>query len=188
MSLAAALARRRSMREFADRALGRSELSQLLWAAQGVSDGPTGLRTAPSAGALSPLFAYAALAEGLYRYVASTHVLEEVVARDLRSDLAIAALGQQEIAHAPCVLVLTAVFARTTRKYGERGVRYAWLETGHAAQNVLLAATALGLAAYPVGAFDDAQVAKLLRLTRDEAPLYLLPVGVLRSDRNSARG
>lgn len=183
MSLATALARRRSVREFAGRALAPAELGQLLWAAQGVSDAPGGLRTAPSAGALFPLFVYVALEHGLYRYVASAHLLERVVARDLRGELAIAALGQREIAQAPCVVVLTAAFARTTRKYGERGVRYTWIEAGHAAQNVLLSATALGLAAYPVGAFEDAQVARLLRLTRGEAPLYLLPLGAQRSGR-----
>ena len=75
------------------------------------------------------------------------------------------------------MLVFTAVAARTTRKYGERGVRYVHMEVGHAAQNVLLAAAALGLAAYPVGAFDDARVGELLQLARGEAALYLVPVG-----------
>lgn len=179
--LSAALARRRSVRAFAPRPLTRSELGQLLWAAQGQTDAREGKRAAPSAGALYPLAVYAATAEGLARYVVAAHALERIASRDLRADLAAAALGQHEVAQAPCVLVFTAVPARTTRKYGERGVRYVHIEVGHAAQNVLLAATALGLAAYPVGAFDDARVADLMQLGRGEMPLYLLPVGASRS-------
>lgn len=177
MPLAEALARRRSVRAFSTRALTPAELSQLLWAAQGVSEPRDGLRTAPSAGALYPLLVYAATAQGLHRYAASAHALELLAAGDLRAEFAAAALGQHEVAQAACVLVVTAIPSRTTRKYGERGVRYVHLEVGHAAQNVLLAAAALGLAAYPVGAFDDDRVARLLRAGRGELPLYLLPVG-----------
>jgi SagB-type dehydrogenase family enzyme len=180
MTLAASLARRRSVRAFATRALSRAELGQVLWAAQGEADARDGARTAPSAGALYPLVVYAATAEGVFRYVVEEHALERVSGRDLRVDLAAAALGQAEVAEAPCVLVFGAVVTRTTRKYGERGERYAYMEAGHAAQNALLAATALGLAAYPVGAFEDARVVQVLKLGRSEAPLYLVPVGAPR--------
>lgn len=179
-TLAAALVRRRSVRAFAARPLAPAELGQLLWAAQGVSDARDGARTAPSAGALYPLVLYAATADGVFRYTVEEHALERVSARDARGDLAAAALGQAEVAGAPCVLVFTAVVTRTTRKYGERGERYVHLEAGHAAQNALLAAAALGLAAYPVGAFEDMRVVQVLRLGRSEAPLYLVPVGAPR--------
>lgn len=178
--LAAALQERRSVRAFAARALAPAELGQLLWSAQGEADARDGVRTAPSAGALYPLVLFAATANGVFRYVVEEHALERVSSRDLRGDLAAAALGQQEIAEAPCVLALVAVVTRTTRKYGERGERYVHMEAGHAAQNALLTATALGLAGYPVGAFEDARVAQLLRLGRSEAPLYLVPVGAPR--------
>lgn len=177
MPLAAALDHRRSVRAFGARALTPAELGQLLWAAQGEVDARDGVRTAPSAGALYPLVLYAATADGLFRYVVEEHALERVSARDSRADLAAAALGQEEVAQAPCVLVFAAVLSRTTRKYGERGVRYVHMEAGHAAQNVLLAATALGLAAFPLGAFEDARVVEVLRLGRGEAPVYLVPVG-----------
>lgn len=180
--LAAALARRRSVRAFAPRALTPVELGQLLWAAQGVTDPRQGLRACPSAGALYPLAVYAAIEQGLFRYVVEAHALQPIATDDLRRDLATAALGQHDIAQAPCALVFIAVAARTTRKYGERGIRYVHMEVGHAAQNVLLTATALGLAAYPVGAFDDARVARVLGLDRGEAPLYIVPVGA--SDRS----
>ncbi len=177
LPLAAAVLRRRSRREFARRELTTVELGQLLWAADGLTDRRDGRRAAPSAGALYPLSLYAATAHGLSRYDNQTHALEQLSARDLRVELAEAALGQRGIAEAACVLVFSAIAARTTRKYGERGVRYVHMEVGHAAQNVLLAATALGLAAYPVGAFDDARVAELLGLGHGEAALYLVPVG-----------
>lgn len=171
MPLSKALARRRSVRAFAERTLMPAELGQLFWAAQGETDARNGLRACPSAGALYPLVAYAAIADGLFRYITKAHALEQVSSPDLRADIAAAALGQDEIAQAACVIVFTAVLARTTRKYGERGVRYVHIEAGHAAQNVLLTATALGLAAYPVGAFDDTRVADVLRVGRGEVPL-----------------
>jgi SagB-type dehydrogenase family enzyme len=187
LPLAAALARRRSVRAFAARPLTVYEIGQLLWAAQGESDPREGKRTPPSAGALYPLAVYAATADGLSRYVPEAHALERLSPRDRRAELAEGALGQHEVAQAPCVLAFTAVVARTTRKYGERGVRYVHMEVGHAAQNVLLAAAALGLAAYPVGAFDDARVGELLQLGRGEAALYLLPVGAPPSATRSRR-
>ena len=96
---------------------------------------------------------------------------------DHRSSLATAALGQDFVGQGAAVLVVTAVYARISAKYGGRGVRYAHMEAGHAAQNVLLMATSLNLGAVPVGAFDDARLARVLKLEEDEQPLYLIPVG-----------
>jgi len=178
-----ALAERRSVREFASGALTLPQVAQLLWAAQGVTHGD-GLRTAPSAGALYPLELYVVagavdkLAPGIYRYVPGKHKLEPVIIGDQRRPLCAAALAQECVAAGAVVFVFTAVERRTTRKYGPRGVRYVHMEAGHAAQNLALQATALGLGSVTVGAFDDAAVARLLHLPGDEAPLYLMPVGV----------
>jgi len=177
MALAEALQRRRSVRAFAARPLSAAELAQLLWAAQGINTPRDGLRTAPSAGAVYPLLVYAITSAGLHRYDPSSHALERIGTRDLRSALASAALGQDEVGQAACVLLFAAIPDRMTHKYDERGVRYVHIEVGHAAQNVLLAVAALELAAYPVGAFDDERVAQLLDLGRGEVPLYLLPIG-----------
>ena len=171
------LGRRRSVREFAARDLTRGEIGQLLWAAQGVTDKSAGFRAAPSAGALYPLEVYAVIREGVYRYEPKGHALRQRDQRDVRSDLARAALGQECVAGAACVFALAAIAKRTTRKYGERGIRYIHIEAGHAAQNLLLQAQALGLAGVPVGAFDDDAVARVLALAGDEEPLYLIPVG-----------
>ena len=94
-----------------------------------------------------------------------------------RRQLCRAALEQSSISQAPVVFALAAVYERITAKYGERGIRYAHMEAGHAAQNLLLQAIALGLGAVLVGAFEDGKVKRVLNLSRDEVPLYLIPVG-----------
>lgn len=181
-TLAEALLKRRSIRDYAAGSLTLAQVAQLLWAAQGTND-RSGLRTAPSAGALYPLELLlvagdvAGLTAGVYRYRPRHHALERIAEGDHRSRLAEAALGQSWAARGAAMLVITAIYERTTRKYGHRGKRYVHIEVGHAAQNVLLQAAALGLGAGVVGAFDDAAVARILQLPASEHPLYLLPVG-----------
>ncbi len=175
-----ALTRRRSVREFSEAPLGASELGQLLWAAQGITD-PAGLRTAPSAGALYPLELYAVTGAAVYHYEPAGHRLMVQARGDSRRTLYAAALQQNAVLNAPAVIVIAAVYARTAQKYGtERGPRYVHLEAGHAAQNVLLQAVALDLVAVPVGAFEDDKVKQALALPSDHDPLYLIPVGHLK--------
>jgi SagB-type dehydrogenase family enzyme len=182
VSIEETLATRRSIRDYSGKPLTLEELSQLLWAAQGIT-AAWGARTAPSAGALYPLEVYAlagnvqGLAPGVYRYVPKDHELVQMATGDLRAQLAGAALGQDSVRTAALALVFTAVPARTTGKYGERGHRYVLMEAGHAAQNVHLQAVALGLGTVPVGAFDDQKVTTLLNLPKGETPLYIIPVG-----------
>lgn len=177
-----ALAQRRSVREFGSEPLSLAAVSQLLWAAQGVTS-PSGLRTAPSAGALYPLEVYlvagavSGLPPGVYRYDPRRHRLVVASKGDARAGLARAALGQDWLAEAPVTIVLAAVFERTAKKYGKRATRYVHIEVGHAAQNVYLQATALGLGTTMVGAFRDAEVARVVGLPKDARPLGLLPVG-----------
>lgn len=181
--LAHLLAARRTVREFVAAPIELGVLAALLWAAQGITR-DDGLRTAPSAGALYPLELYAVTGEqvhdlpaGVYRYQPKEHALQVLIRGDQRTALAAAARGQEWLAEAAAVLVLTAFYRRTARKYRERAVQYVHLEAGHAAQNVCLMAVALGLGAATVGAFDDVRVQKLLVLTDEEQPLYLLAVG-----------
>lgn len=177
LSLEETLAKRRSVREFTDAPLTAEELGQLLWAAQGITH-PAGYRTAPSAGALYPLEAYVLTPEGFYQYEPQGHRLSLLQKGDLRSALCEAALGQETVAEAPAVFVLAAVYERTEKKYGvERSPRYVHLEAGHATQNLLLEAVALGLGAVPIGAFSDDQVKEVLSLPEDHQPVYLIPVG-----------
>jgi len=177
LSLEEALAQRRSAREFADTPLTLAELGQLLWAAQGITH-PTGLRTAPSAGALYPLEVYVVTREAMYRYEPQGHRMSVHIEGDARPRLYASALRQEPVLNAPAVIVIAAVYARTTDKYGgERSPRYVHLEAGHAAQNVLLQAVALNLGAVPIGAFEDDKVKQGLELPSDQQPLYLIPVG-----------
>ena len=190
MSMEAALAARRSRRNFRDEALSLPQLSQLLWAAYGITlpvpDTPNlrgGLRTTPSAGATFPLEIYAVvgrvdgIAPGVYRYVPAEHKLVLVAEGDIREALSEAAVGQRMVAEAPVSIFYSAVFERTTDRYGPRGVMYVHMEVGHSAQNVYLQAEALGLGTCAIGAFADDAVRQLLHLPEEETPLYLLPVG-----------
>lgn len=176
-----ALRNRRSVRTFGPEPLTLTEVSQLLWAAQGIR--VADFRTAPSAGALYPLEVHVAagnvegLDAGVYRYVPSAHGLSEVVRGDVRGSLAGAAWWQSWVREGAIALVISAVYERTTKKYGERGIRYVQMEAGHAAQNVYLQAQALGLGTVMVGAFRDNRVKKVLRLRDDEQPLGIMPVG-----------
>jgi SagB-type dehydrogenase family enzyme len=181
VSLEETLLRRRSVREFSREPLAWDVISQLLWAAQGITDAQ-GRRTAPSAGARFPLELYLVISEGLYHYDPDEHALLRLRSGDLRREIHAAALDQEFLLQAPATLVFAAVFARTTRRYGsERGPRYIYLDVGHAAQNVLLQAVALDLGAVPVGAFDDDRLHQVLGLPEDHEPLYMVPVGKAHS-------
>jgi SagB-type dehydrogenase family enzyme len=176
MSLEKAIATRRSVREFTEETLSWEDISQLLWAAQGITD-PRGLRAAPSAGALYPLELYVAVAEGAYHYLPRGHTLQIVSEDDVRSYLWEAGLRQGALQEAPAIVVVTAIYERTEAKYGDRAERYVKLEAGHAAQNILLQAAALRLGAVPIGAFYDDQIHTALALPSEHQPLYLIPVG-----------
>ena len=177
-----ALRERRSVRSFTDRPLSLHEAAQLVWAAQGISS-DRGLRTAPSAGALYPLELHLVagrvegLSPGIYRYDPKRHALQAESDGDRRAAIAEAALNQEWIVQAPAIVVIAAVERRTTPKYGRRGVRYVHIEAGHAGQNLLLQAVALGLGGTTVGAFDDDELAATLQLPSGERPLLVLPVG-----------
>lgn len=196
VSLERAVTQRRSVRDYADSSLSLMDLSQILWAAQGVTErieAPPaawtggqwmgGLRTTPSAGALYPLELYvvagdvADLEAGLYRYVPLEHALEHAGDGDLREALGAAAYQQRAISQAPAVLVIAAVYERTAIKYRERAERYVRIEAGAAAEHAWLQAEALGLGAVFIGAFHDEAVKEALGLPADHEPLGIMPVG-----------
>lgn len=182
VSLEETLLHRRSIRDYTDEALSLEEVSQLLWAAQGITEAWGG-RTAPSAGALYPLEVYLVvgnvenLTPGVYQYRPDGHELVKVKDGDVRAELAEAALGQDSVRNGAIDIVIAAVYERTTVKYGERGVRYVYMEAGHAAQNVYLQATALDLGTVTIGAFYDDGVRDIVGMPGDLAPLYVIPVG-----------
>ena len=182
-SLEEAMLRRRSVREFTDRPITQEHLSQLLWSAQGVTGQANHKRTPPSAGGLCPLETNVvigsvdSLNQGIYRYAPGAHTLEMVSDMDVRMALGRAAVNQTWLADASAVFVFSAVYERTTRKYGERGLRYVHMDAGFAAENLHLQAVALGLGTVVIGAFIDDEVHRVMRLNPDEQPLLILPIG-----------
>jgi SagB-type dehydrogenase family enzyme len=186
LSVEEAIGRRRTAREFSAQPLTLSEVSALLWSGQGITDKKENKRAAPSAGALYPLELLVAvksngvkgLAAGLYQYQPPGHRLLPLSDQDLSKQIAAAALNQNWVAAAPVIVLVTGDYSRTAKKYGERARRYVHLEAGHAAENILLEAQSLGLAAGIVGAFDDAELGRnVLRLPASLSPLLLLPLG-----------
>ena len=181
-SIEKALLDRRSIRDYTAKSLSVSEISQLLWAAQGITR-PGGYRTAPSAGALYPLEVFLVsgqvddLDAGVYRYLPEEHGLHLILSGDIREELSAAALGQDAIRNAPAAMVITGIFERTMVKYGNRGIQYVHMEVGSAAENIYLQAESLRLGTVFIGAFHDDQVSQVLNLDGQEEPLCIMPVG-----------
>jgi SagB-type dehydrogenase family enzyme len=181
MSLAQALASRRSVRAFRAESLTVQDVAKLLWAAQGIT-GTDGKRTAPSAGALYPLMVYVVagkvkgLSPGVYRYKPDAHEIVKVKGADQRARLAAAAGGQRSVLEAPASFVIAVNYHRMDL-YDRKGKMFADMEQGHAAQNLLLEAVALGLGAVPVGAADEIKAGKVLDLPGDFTAAYIIPVG-----------
>lgn len=195
MSVEESLQNRRSVRRYKDEPITLEELSQVLWAAYGltreIDGGPEflrgGLRAAPSAGALYPLDIYVVASNvtgldtnGIYFYNSQHHTLSLIKSGDYSEKLIDAAGGQMFVGQAPATLVYSAIYNRTTKKYGKRGrERYVCMDLGHSGQNVYLQCTALGLGTCAVGAFSDLKLRALINMTRHEEPLYIMPIGKL---------
>jgi SagB-type dehydrogenase family enzyme len=182
--------RRRSCRAFGDGPVALGDVAAVMRLAAGetaradeATGRPRAFRAAPSAGALFPLEVYLVsdhvedLARGVHRYDPADHLLECIDATS-RLPQAIAATGMDELASAAAVIVLTAIPARSRLKYGERAYRFILLEAGHVAQNVLLAAEGLGLAACAVGGFVDDELDAVIGIDGvDEISLYAIALG-----------
>lgn len=186
ISVEEAIARRRSVRSYADKPLKLKELSQLLFAAQGITteEGERPLRAAPSAGATYPFEIYVAVSDveqlknGIYHYDVPNHRLSLVKEGDFAEDLSSAAFGQDSVANAPATFISTAVFNRTRSRYGQRGLRFIYNEAGHISQNLYLQAESMGLGTVVVGGFTDEDVNKLLGINGlKQSVIYLQPVG-----------
>jgi SagB-type dehydrogenase family enzyme len=181
LPLSICMSARRSVRSYGSRSLTLNEVSQLLWAAQGITS-ESGGRTAPSAGALYPLEIYLVagnvrdLAPGVYRYEPRGHQLRIVSEGDARGELQAAALNQKSIGSAAIDIVITAIPSITEVKYGDRTERYIDIEVGAVAQNVYLMCESLGLGAVAMGAFEDIKVG--VALGTDAEPRLIIPVGV----------
>ena len=175
---------RRSVRSYKKEPLTLQDLSQLLWAAQGITDKSRVLRAAPSAGALYPLELYVVagdvkdLEPGVYKYTIGKHELTKICDGDKRNQLMKAALSQSWVGSAPASIIICGIYERTSRKYGrQRAPQYVHIEVGAVAENVYLQGRALNIGTVFVGAFDDAQIQKIIEAQSDEKPLAILPLG-----------
>ena len=187
MSVEEAIQNRRSVREYSNKSLNLKDISQLMWAAQGITDKQNNFRSAPSAGRTYPLEIYLVvgkngvdgLEDGVYRYNNTNHELEKLLSGDKRSELSKAANGQGEVASVPVDIVITGNYQRTINKYGNNNlsIRFVQLEAGHVGQNIFLEATARGLSTVSIGSFNDNTVKTLLNLPGDETTFYIFPVG-----------
>jgi SagB-type dehydrogenase family enzyme len=200
ISVEKAISLRRSVRDYVDVPLSISEISQILWAAQGFTqerkepprmwnpkyEWQGGLRTAPSAGALYPMEIYLlagnveGLAKGVYKFIPKNHSLKRITSVDKRTDLCNAALKQPSIEKAAAVIVMAGVYERTSFKYGERAERYVHIEAGSIAENVYLQGLTLGIGTVIIGAFNDKDVKNVLGLPEDENPLVIMPLGQMQ--------
>jgi SagB-type dehydrogenase family enzyme len=183
-----AIKKRRSIRNYSKQPITKDQLSQLLFAAQGLTGKMFGKRprSAPSAGALYPFEIYAVvnnvqdLPKGIYHYAVQDHALERVKTGDFRSKITDAGLEQEMLGEAAVTFVLSAIFDRVCHKYGERGYRYVYMEAGHISQNIYLQAVSSGLGSVCAGAFSDEKVNRLIDVDgRKEAAIYLHAVGAL---------
>lgn len=180
---------RKSVRHFTERPLELGQLSYLLWASSGIQrvEGGHEFRTIPSAGALYPIETYIVannikdLARGVYHYSIREHLLEQIELGDYRGQITRVALGQRMCADASAVFVWTAIFYRSKWKYEQRAYRYIYLDAGHMAQNLTLAAISLGLGSCPIGALFDEEANMIVGIDGiEESVIYLAVVGIPR--------
>ncbi len=189
VSVEAAIFKKKTVRNFSNKPLTPNEVSQILWAANGIipRDAVTGAtsRVTSSAGGLYPLEVFLVCGDntvegvpaGVYQYIPQKNSLKAIAKGDKRIAMATAAHMQGFLAQAPATVVIGAEFARTTFKYGGRGVQYAIMEAGSSNQNIYLQAEGLGLRVAGVGAFKDEEVAKVLQLPQSVKPLMLVGTG-----------
>ncbi len=178
------LRRRKSIRSFSPKSLSLADLSFLLWASTGIqrTEHSYAFRTAPSAGALYPIETYIAannvedLKEGLYHYNIKNHLLEEIKLGSFGFNLAHAALAQEMCADASVVFIWTAVFRRSKWKYSQRAYRYIYLDVGHIAQNLGLAAASINCGSCEVGAFFDDELNSIVGIDGIEESTVCLSV------------
>ncbi len=181
ISLEEAIIRRKSLRAYTKSPLSLKEISQLLFAGQGLLK--ESRRTTPSAGAFYPIEIYLSalritgLFSGLYQYLPNGHKLKKITSANRMAKLAEAAFGQIWVKNASAVIIICGDFKKTTGKYQDKGRDFVTMEAGHAAQNISLQAAALNLGILCVGGFNEEEVKKTLNIEKNKKVFYLMPVG-----------
>jgi SagB-type dehydrogenase family enzyme len=190
LPLSSAIQKLRQSEDLRNHVLNIKEISQLLWAVQGITHGP-GHRTVPSAGATYPLEIYVihngstTLKKGVYNYIPDSHQLNNVSYVQNTSMLLSSLTGkdQDAVSNVSTTFLILADYSRTTQRYNSyhplydyRGIQYVHLEVGHAVQNFLLQLTSLNLKSRVIANFTSQQIKSFLDTTLD--PMAVLPVGI----------
>jgi len=186
-SLETALKNRVTIREITGKDISIEKLNSLIWAAYANThrDGQIKMRTAPSAGATYPVEIYLAvervegLSNGIYRYDTKVEQLRLTAAGSYLGQICSISLDQDFIPLSNAAFIRVYNPARIENKYDRDSKKYALLECGHIAQNILLAATAMNLGAVPVGAFYENKMADILKLRGRKKPVYMICVGTI---------
>lgn len=178
VSVEAALAARKVVRGFAVEVPSAADLSQLLWAAQGIVDPVSGARTTFTPGGVHALDLWVARTDGVHRYAPATHSLTRVLPMDVRRQLAQATSDADELKAAPILIVITGQPGKARPRWGDRAERMVAIEGGHAGQSLLLQAAPLGLAATPLSIVDDEAIRTALVLPKDQLPIHVIAVGL----------
>jgi SagB-type dehydrogenase family enzyme len=187
VSVEQAIHDRRSVRRYTNEPLTLQDVSQLMWAAQGITNQETQFRAAPSAGHTYPLEVYIligkgsvnGLNEGLYHYNPFNNTLEQILGNDARPELSQAANGQPWVKEAPVDIIITGNYQKMIDKYKDEklSTRFVDMEAGHVGENIYLEAESLNMVTVALGSFKDDSVHQILRIPGNEKTLYIYPVG-----------
>lgn len=173
MPLMQALKERKTSREFSSKNLPLQELSNLLWAAWGINRPDSGKHTAPSAMNTQEFDIYVAKADGLYLYDAKEHILQPILAEDIRA----ATGGQDFVKEAPVNLVFVSDYSR----FGDRNLEvktfYSATDVGFISQNVYLYCASQGLATVVRGGVNKPELEKIMKLGPDQKVILAQTVG-----------
>ena len=169
-----AFANRHSTREYAAKALTLNDLSDLLWAANGINRQEEGKRTAPSAMNKQDVDVYVVLPEATYLYDAKAHQLNLVVEGDHRGAVA---GGQAFVKSAPVSLLLVSDLSRLGDAKNTHTQLMGAVDAGIVSQNISIFCSAAKLATVPRASMDTAKLKSVLKLTDTQLPLMNHPVG-----------
>ena len=171
---------RRNLLQFSTKSLELTQIAQLAWAGAGIVDKKNGFRTAPSTGNTYPIQLYFVIRGGVYLYNPGEHSLRKVFAGNVINKLAAATSNrplQAGVAKAPCNIIIAGAPRKMMAKFGIKGRRFMLLEAGHIAQNIQLQAVSLGLGAVAIAEFNEAEAAKICKLSGDQEAILIICVG-----------
>lgn len=172
-SLMEALSVRASAREYDTTRLSLQDLSDLLWAANGINRPEEGKRTAPSAMNSQDVDIYVFMKNGVFRYDHQDHALVGVAEGDFRKHVA----GRQEaVAEAPVILVLVSDISRFRAGSDEVKRTWAAVDVGTVSQNISLFCAATNLATRPRASMDQEALRELLKLNEHQLLILNHPV------------